>query len=75
MGTQSPQDNMDWGTDRVDLPMAESVPVDPGQFVAFTLRLTAPRVPGTYTYQWRMVQENIDWFGDSMPSITITVAP
>jgi hypothetical protein len=78
LGAQSPQDNSTWGTNRVDLPTVSnlsSTTVSPGQFITCSLQLVAPTAPGTYVYQWRMEQENVEWFGDFTPAIAITVAP
>src|ERR1017187_4399808 len=69
LGSQSPQDNTTWGLGRVNLP---SSPVNPGQNVTFTFNCTAPAAPGTYTFAWRMVQESVQWFGDTL-SVPITV--
>jgi GH25 family lysozyme M1 (1,4-beta-N-acetylmuramidase) len=60
LGSQSPQDNFTWGTNRVLLP---SSPIAPGQNVTFTFPATAPVTPGTYTFAWKMVQEGVQWFG------------
>ncbi len=60
LGSQSPQDNSTWGTNRVLLP---SSPINPGQNVTFTFPATAPATPGAYTFAWKMVQEGVQWFG------------
>jgi hypothetical protein len=34
----------------------------------FSFRNTAPVSPGGRSFQWRMLQEGIAWFGDVIPS-------
>jgi GH25 family lysozyme M1 (1,4-beta-N-acetylmuramidase) len=70
LGTQSPQDNTTWGLSRVNLP---SSPINAGQNATFTINATAPATPGSYTFAWKMVHENVEWFGATF-STTITVA-
>ena len=70
LGTQSPQDNTTWGLSRVNLP---SSPINAGQNAAFTINATAPTTPGSYTFAWKMVHDNVEWFGATF-STTITVA-
>jgi GH25 family lysozyme M1 (1,4-beta-N-acetylmuramidase) len=69
LGSQSPQDNTTWGTNRVLMP---SSPVAPGQNVTFTIPATAPATAGTYTFAWKMVQESVQWFGSTFTT-TINV--
>jgi autotransporter-associated beta strand protein len=69
LGSQSPQDNANWGFSRVALP---SSPVNPGQKATFTFNPTAPLVPGSYTFAWKMVQQGVGWFGTTA-SQSITV--
>jgi GH25 family lysozyme M1 (1,4-beta-N-acetylmuramidase) len=69
LGSQSPQDNTTWGLGRVNLP---SSPINAGQSATFTFTATAPMTGGTYTFAWQMVQEGVQWFGDTF-STTITV--
>src|SRR5260370_262909 len=70
-GSQNPQDNTGWGTARVDL----QGDVAPGAAATFDFDITAPATPGTYNFQWRMVQEMVNWFGDSTPNIPVDVQP
>jgi hypothetical protein len=60
LGAQNPQDNATWGLSRVELPHA----VAPGASVTFNFNVTAPTSVGTYNFQWRMVQDFVEWFGD-----------
>ncbi|TSC71293.1 MAG: RHS repeat-associated core domain protein, partial [Parcubacteria group bacterium Gr01-1014_70] len=69
LGSQNPQDNTTWGLQRVNVPTT----VSPGQSATFTFTITAPSTPGTYNFQWRMVQELIAWFGDFTPNVAISV--
>src|SRR5260370_16624216 len=71
LGSQNPQDNTGWGTARVDL----QGDVAPGAAATFDFDITAPPTPGTYNFQWRMVQEMVNWFGDSTPNIPADVQP
>lgn len=69
LGSQNPQDNATWGFAR----QAVQGSVPPGAEATFTFNITAPAVPGTYNFQWRMVQEMVTWFGDFTPNIPIVV--
>ena len=69
LGTQNPQDNFTWGTNRANL--SEDVP--PGGYTAIAVQITAPTLQGTYDFQWRMVQEGVMWFGGNTPNARITV--
>lgn len=71
LGAQDPQDNSTWGPNRIDVPQD----VAPGDVVTFSFPITAPTVPGTYAFQWRMVQEQVTWFGDFTAAVPIVVAP
>jgi len=69
LGAQNPHDNSTWGTNRVDLPASV-----PGQgVVTFQFGITAPKTPGTYNFQWRMVHEGVAWFGPLTPNVAIDV--
>jgi hypothetical protein len=69
LGTQNPQDNSTWGINRKDVPYS----VAPGATVTFSFSITAPSTPGIYHFQWRMVQENIEWFGATTPDVQVFV--
>jgi hypothetical protein len=70
LGSQNPQDNVTWGFNRVYLPSV----VSPGAQVTFTFDVTAPTTPGTYNFQWRMVQDGVEWFGDYTPNVLVSVS-
>ena len=71
LGSQSPQDNTVWGTHRVMLAATDKV--HQNQQKSFTFNLTAPVTPGFYTFQWRMVQDGVAWFGAFSPAVRIEV--
>lgn len=59
LGSANPRDNTNWGTHRVFLKQ----PVNPGATRDITGTFTAPTKPGTYTFSWQMLQEQVRWFG------------
>jgi len=70
LGSQNPQDNTTWGFNRVFLPAV----VAPGVQVTFTFNVIAPTTPSTYNFQWRMVQDAVEWFGDYTPNVLVSVS-
>ncbi|CAK7025339.1 MAG: hypothetical protein MESAZ_02709 [Saezia sanguinis] len=60
LGTQSPHDNTIWGSHRVWIPRR----IQPGEIAQIVFDVMAPRTPGNYVMQGRMVAEEITWFGD-----------
>jgi serine protease len=64
-------DNLLWGVKRGEL----SVPVAPGEAQTIAFNVTAPLTPGTYPFQWKMVHECVEWFGDTSEAIIINVIP
>lgn len=69
LGSQNPQDNFTWGANRVYLP----TPVTPGDTITLTFSITAPASAGSYNFQWRMLQEGVQWFGDFTPNVAVNV--
>jgi hypothetical protein len=69
LGAQSPQDNYTWGLNRVTLP--NSVP--PGGEVTFNFYVTAPSSAGSYDFQWRMVRDGVEWFGNYTDNTVVNV--
>jgi RHS repeat-associated protein len=67
-------DSMTFGLNRVALPVS---PVNPlpqtNSDAAFSFNVTAPSAPGPYTFQWRMLEESIVWFGTTTPAVTVNV--
>ncbi|MCC6575020.1 MAG: hypothetical protein IT462_14685 [Planctomycetes bacterium] len=72
LGSQAAQDNKTWGFGRVNI--AQSTLVRPGENYVFTFKVRAPVKAGVYAMQWRMVQENVEWFGDytALQNVTVT---
>lgn len=73
LGAQAPQDTRTWGPGRVQLDPTEHVAA--GADKTFRLELRAPTTPGTYTFQWGMVRDGVEWFGDRTPAVSIAVGP
>ncbi|MEQ9303360.1 MAG: NBR1-Ig-like domain-containing protein, partial [Marinoscillum sp.] len=71
LGSQNPQDNTDWGMNRVFLDDADNIA--PNDQKVFTFDITAPAVAGTYNFQWKMVQEGVEWFGNQSANVAISV--
>jgi RHS repeat-associated protein len=72
LGSQNPQDNTTWGTNRIYLPAGVSVA--PGQSYTFSATLQAPGTSGSYPFQWRMVREGVAWFGQLTTNVNVLVA-
>jgi Ig-like domain from next to BRCA1 gene len=73
LGSQNPEDNLTWGLNRVDYRVERGYEVFPGYEREFSFNVTAPATPGSYTFQWRMVQDGEGWFGDATPTAVVTV--
>jgi hypothetical protein len=73
LGSQNPESNKTWGLARVYLYQSTSPVVHNGDSTAFYFNITAPSGPGTYNFQWRMLRENVRWFGDYTPNVQIQV--
>jgi hypothetical protein len=72
LGSANPYNNATWlPATRVELPNA----VPPGGVVTLSFNVAAPLTPGTYNFQWQMVQECVTWFGDFSPNVAVTVQP
>jgi hypothetical protein len=39
--------------------------VAPWANATFTFTTQAPLTPGVYTFAWQMLQEGVEWFGDT----------
>jgi lysophospholipase L1-like esterase len=70
LGSRNPTNNTIWGMNRVALDAGDSV--GPGQMKTFTWNVTAPSTPGTYDFQWRMVQDGVEQFGENSPNVVVT---
>ena len=69
LGARNPENNSTWGLSRVP----STVDVLPGQTVTYNFVATAPLVLGTYNFQWWMLQDGVDWFGDLTPNVQVTL--
>ena len=49
--------------------------VAPGESAVFQFRVTAPAVAGDYDFQWQMVQEGVEFFGEFTPNVVVAVQP
>jgi chitinase len=70
LGSANPRDNGTWGTNRVELPGS----VAPGADAIFTFNVTAPAAPGSYNFQWQMVQDAVEWFGPNSTNAVVAVS-
>ena len=71
LGSQNPQDNGIWGTGRVYLSAGDSVTSGASKTVSFNV--VAPAIPGTYDFQWRMLREGVEWFGEYTQNARVSV--
>ena len=70
LGARNPENNSTWGLTRVQ----STVDVLPGEVVTYNFVATAPpEITGTYNFQWWMLQDGVEWFGDLTPNIEVTV--
>jgi hypothetical protein len=74
VGSQNPASNTTWGPlmSRVNLTAPGGVLAANG-VVTQEFTVTAPASPGTYAFQWRMIEECVSWFGDVSPNTMVTV--
>lgn len=70
LGSTGPDNNFRWGVARVELPSAQILP---GQNAVFSFKILAPDTAGIHDFQWHMVQDGIEWFGDLTPNTPISV--
>ena len=75
LGSQTTNDIDVWSIKRVDVP----TDVLPGERVTFRFNITAPNKEigsgRTYFFQWRMLQEFVEWFGIVNPLTPVRVVP
>ena len=69
LGSQSPQDNTQWGFKRVALPGD----VAPDELVRVDFSISAPSTPGSYGYQWKIVDEGVQWLEGPSPQHMVSV--
>ena len=72
LGSKNPQDNNFW-RGRINLDPGEII--GPGQTKIFNFKVMAPKEPGIYNFQWKMLEENVEWFGDQSENVEVTVVP
>jgi hypothetical protein len=60
-----------WGVGRATLP--HGAQVRRGEHTRFEFDVVAPTTPGTYAFQWRLLQEGIVWFGAPTPLQQVAV--
>lgn len=70
LGFWAPQDGTTFGTGRIEM---TNSPVSFGGICTFTATLRAPSEPGLYKFQWRMLEEMKEWFGDTSKVLYIRV--
>jgi hypothetical protein len=46
-----------------------------GQTATFDFDVVAPEMPGTYDFQWKMVDDDVAWFGAPTPKLQVVVTP
>jgi hypothetical protein len=72
LGTQNPQDNVLWtGSARRALPSTTAS----GSNAVFSFNVTAPSTPGTYNFQWKMLEGPSYWFGAQSTNVAVNVTP
>jgi YD repeat-containing protein len=73
LGSQNAQDNITWGQARIYLTDS----LAPGAEVTFSFSVIAPgnglSSPPSKHFQWRMVQDGVDWFGDYTTDQIVTI--
>jgi hypothetical protein len=71
LGSLNPQGNITWGLSQVGL---GGLSVAPGAQATFSFNVTAPATPGTYNFQWGMMQSGVGYFGSASPNVAVTVS-
>ncbi len=70
LGGWNPQDSTLWNSGRVNMPTTY---LGPNRNLSFTFNAMAPNSPGVKNFDWRMLEESIQWFGGACTSKNITV--
>jgi hypothetical protein len=71
LGSFNPKDNLIWGISRVNLEDDESF--EHNATKEFNFKVIAPKKPGKYKFQWRMVQEGKGWFGQPSELVEVEI--
>lgn len=74
LGSQNPHENLTWGLGRVRLVTAAGTAIGNSATYTFSFTVTAPATPGTHNFQWKMLQEGVEWFGAQSLNIPVTVS-
>lgn len=61
LGSWAPKDVDTWGPWTARTDMGGGVTVAPNGEITFTRTLTAPSTPGTYAFQFAMLEEGVEW--------------
>jgi RHS repeat-associated protein len=69
LGSWNPENNARWGLSRVPMPN-DVLPQLPA---FFEFNVVAPTLPGTYSFQWRLLEEKVEWFGRESDDVQVTV--
>jgi len=69
LGARPGTANYTWGFSR----FAANFLVGPGKNAYFDFQITAPSTPGTYVFQWSLI-EGQDWFGEISEPVNIVVS-
>jgi hypothetical protein len=70
LGSLNPQGNLTWGLSQAAL---QGFTVTPGSQVTIYFNVSAPSTPGTYNFQWAMMESGVGYFGSATPNVAITV--
>jgi hypothetical protein len=70
--SMNPFNNGTWGTHLINLP--DSASIAPGQSFTFTFTAVAPTTPGSYNFQWQMIDQHVGVFGDLTPNVVCSNA-
>lgn len=73
LASQDPAGNTTWGVNAVTPFGSTNVP--PGQIGYFIFSVTAPSQPGTYSFNWQMLRQNVRWFGQKCTASVQVVSP
>ena len=71
LASQNPAGNVTWNRARVYLAADETVA--PGASNRFDFTVTAPKTPGTYNFQWRLLGADGLGIGDYSPNVPVQV--
>jgi hypothetical protein len=66
----TPDSEMRWDAPRVLLPIDQTIA--PGEQALFRFEVTAPAHPGNHSFQFRMLQESVEWFGEKTRNVLVT---